>query len=275
MILAQTVGRTASALHHYVSDGDRDRMTPPLDEIAATHMRQESDRNLRIAWFRGFRALAESEKSRAILKTWLDETVAASASGRKRPVTNNRGRSPAPGESALIPGITLRPLDRWNMVTTLIALNDPDADKILAREKELDHTTDGQKYAYMAEAARPDAATKKKYFDDYTKNAERPEDWVQTSLGAFNYWNQPELTQPYLGPALQALPQVKLERKIFFLVAWLDAFIGGQQSAKSDEIVHNYLDTAQIEPDTRLKILQAVDELDRTVRIRKKFGGTR
>jgi aminopeptidase N len=175
--------------------------------------------------------------------------------------------------SELIPGIVLRPLDRWNMVTTLVALNDPDADKFLAREKERDHSTDGQKYAYMAEAARPDAATKKKYFDDYTKNVERPEDWVQTSLGVFNYWNQSILTQPYIESALQVLPQIKRERKIFFLVAWLDAFIGGQQSASSDQIVHHYLDTAQIEPDTRLKILQAVDELDRTVKIREKYGG--
>ena len=69
------------------------------------------------------------------------------------------------------------------MVTTLLALDDPEADEILGREKERDHTTDGQKYAYMAEAARPDAATKKKYFDDYTKNFERPEDWSDLAGG--------------------------------------------------------------------------------------------
>jgi aminopeptidase N len=250
MILAQTIGHSASALHGYVSDADRRRLTPPLNQIAATHMQEESDRNLRIVWFRGFRALTEGMESRAKLKALLEETG-----------------------SELIPGIVLRPLDRWNMVTTLVALDDPDAEKVLAREKERDPTTDGQKYAYMAEAARPDAATKKKYFDDYTTNPERPEDWVQTSLGAFNYWSQSTLTQPYIEAALEALPQIKRERKIFFLVAWLDAFIGGQQSAESDRIVHHYLDTAQIEPDTRLKILQAVDELDRTVKIREKFAG--
>jgi aminopeptidase N len=114
---------------------------------------------------------------------------------------------------------------------------------------------------------------KKKYFDDYTKNAERPEDWVETSLGAFNYSNQSAITQSYLEPALQALPQVKRERKIFFLVTWLNAFIGGQQSDKADEIVHHYLGTAQMEPDIRLKILQVVDELDRTVKIRKQYAG--
>jgi hypothetical protein len=64
------------------------------------------------------RALTESGESRTRLKQLLDGT-------------------------AVIPGITLRPLDRWNMVTTLVALNDPDAEKALAREKEIDHSTDG------------------------------------------------------------------------------------------------------------------------------------
>ena len=45
------------------------------------------------------------------------------------------------------------------MVTTLVALNDHEADKYLAKEKERDHSGDGLKYAYMAEAARPTSAS--------------------------------------------------------------------------------------------------------------------
>jgi aminopeptidase N len=247
-LLAGIAGRSAGALHRYVSESDRKRLNPPLDELAAVQMQQATEQGLRIMWFRGLRALSESEASRTHLKQLLDGSLA-------------------------VPGITLRPLDRWNLVTTLVALNDPDADKVLAREKERDHSGDGLKYAYVAEAARPDAANKKKYFDDYSNNRERPEDWVESSLGAFNYWNHSALTQAYLEPALAALPQVKVQRKIFFLVSWLNSFIGGQHSKMSADIVHHYLDTAQIEPDTRLKILQAVDELDKTVKIRAKFAG--
>ena len=79
------------------------------------------------------------------------------------------------------------------------------------------------------------------------------------------------LTEPYLKPALEALPQIKLNRKIFFLVDWLDAFLGGQQSAAAQAQVHEYLKTATIDTDLRLKILQVVDELDRTVAIRQRF----
>jgi aminopeptidase N len=246
-LLAGIVGRSAGALHRYVSESDRKRLSPPLDELAAAQMQQATDQGLRIIWFRGLRALTESEASRTRLKQLLDGSLT-------------------------VPGITLRPLDRWNLVTTLVALNDPDADRVFAKEKERDHSGDGLKYAYVAEAARPDAANKKRYFDDYMKNRDRPEDWVESSLGAFNYWHQSELTFRYLLASLEALPQVKRERKIFFLVTWLNAFIGGQQSWTAAGIVHTYLDNRQIEPDTRLKILQVVDELDKTVKIRTKFA---
>ena len=72
---------------------------------------------------------------------------------------------------------------------------------------------------------------------------------------------------------MQALPQIKRERKIFFLVDWLTAFIDGQDSPAAQAEVYSFLKSAQIDTDLRLKILQAVDDLDRTVAIRKKFPG--
>lgn len=259
-LLASILGHIATAQHKYVSEFDRQRFGVTLEGLAAIRTQRAETPDVQIIWFRGMRALTESDTSRNRLKQLLVGRVPADASLAVKT------------EWFEVPGLKLRPLDRWNLVTTLVALNDPDADKVLAKEKERDHTGDGLKYAYLAEAARPDAANKKKYFDDYMNNRERPEDWVESSLGAFNYWNQSSLTQPYLEPALAALPQVKVQRKIFFLVSWLNAFIGGQQSKASADIVHHYLDTVQIEPDTRLKILQAVDELDKTVKIRAKFA---
>lgn len=240
------LGRTTTALHRYVSTQTRLQLVPALEGMAANAMQQSPNPGLRIVWFRALRGVAETSEGRARLKELLD--------GKLK-----------------VPGVELRPLDRWNLITALIAHQDPDADSILAAEAQHDRTGDGLKYAYVAEAARPDAATKKKYFDDYLHNPERPEDWVEASLGAFNYWSQSELTAAYLKPALDALPQIKRERKIFFLVAWLNAFLDGQQSAASSALVHSFLATSKPEADLRLKILQSLDELDRTVRIRQKF----
>jgi aminopeptidase N len=74
-----------------------------------------------------------------------------------------------------------------------------------------------------------------------------------------------------LKPALEALPQVKRERKIFFVLAWLGAFIGGQQSAAADTEVHEWLKASNIDADLRLKVLEVVDELDRAVRIGRRY----
>ena len=246
--LAQnTIGHMATALHRYVSPALRTQLAARAETLASAQMLHEPDQDMRIVWFRGLRAVAQTPQGRDRLKELL--------SGQLE-----------------VPGVELRQLDRWNMVTTLVALNDAQADAVLAAEEKRDASGDGRKYAYVAQAARAAGATKKKYFNDYLHDASLPEDWVEQSLGAFNYWNQSDLTLPYLRPALNALPQMKRERKIFFVLGWLNAFIGGQQSAQAQTEVRSFLKTAGLDKDLKLKTLEVEDELDRTVKIRAKYA---
>ena len=245
--LAQNlIGHVATALHRYINAGVRAEIVPRAEELASNQMLGSPSQDLRIIWFRGLRAIAESPQGRAQLKDLLNGKLA-------------------------VPGVELRPLDRWTIVTALIALHDSDAETIFAAEQKRDTSGDGQKYAYMAQAARPESASKQHYFDDYLHESSRPEDWIEQSLGPFNYWNQSELTLPYLKPALEALPQIKRERKIFFALGWLNAFIGGQQSASAQAQVREFLRTAALDKDLQLKILEVSDELDRTVKIRQRY----
>ena len=246
--LAQSlIGRTTTALHRYTNPEARRQFVPKAEALASDLMLHSPEQDLRIIWFRALRGMAETEQGRAQLKDLLSGKLT-------------------------VPGVTLRLLDRWTLVEALIALNDPDAETIYTAEKKRDNSGDGQKYAYMAEAARPQNATKQEYFKDYLHNPSRPEDWVEQSLGAFNYWSQPELTYPYLKPALDALPQMKRERKIFFVLAWLHSFLGGQTSPEGLDDVRTFLRENKLDKDLELKVLEAVDELERTVRIRKKYG---
>ncbi len=239
-------GRSAVALHDYVSSGVRHDLDGPFEQMAIHGMLTSPEQGLRIMWFRNLRNLVNDAEGLQELRALLDG-------------------------QATIPGVSLRPLDRWSMVAALIAHSDPAAKAAFEAEKQRDHTGEGLKYAYVVSAAQPDSATKRFYFHDYTANPARPEDWVEQSLGAFNYWNESELTEPYLRPALEALPQMKQQRKIFFVLAWLNAFIGGQNSEASDKVVHEWLASAPIDHDLQLKVLQVVDDLDRTVKIRRQY----
>src|SRR5262249_52668162 len=170
----------------------------------------------------------------------------------------------------MLAGVEIKPLDRWQIITRLLAQSDAEAQNLLEAERKRDTSDFGRKQAYLAEAARADSATKHRYFDDYVRNRAVPEDWIDGSLGSFNSWNQAALTLPYLKPALEALPQVKRERKIFFVLAWLNAFIGGQQSREALDQVREFLGWNKRDRDLELKVLEVVDELERTVRIRTK-----
>ena len=240
------IGHVATALHRYVNSSVRAEIVPRAEALASHQMLHSPSQDLRIIWFRALRTVAESPQGRAQLKDLLSGKLA-------------------------VPGVELRPLDRWTIVTTLIALQDSEAEALFAAEQKRDTTGDGHKYAYTAWAARPESASKQHYFDDYLRGSSRPEDWIEQSLGPFNYWNQSELTMPYLKPALEALPRIKRERKIFFALGWLNAFLGGQQSAAAQEQVHEFLRTAAIDKDLQLKILEVSDELDRTVKIRQRY----
>jgi aminopeptidase N len=173
-------------------------------------------------------------------------------------------------DSATIFGLPLRAPTRWSIVTRLVSLDAASASARLVAETRRDSTSEGRRRAFVAGAARPNSATKAaywhRYFDDRTLN----EDWVTASLGAFNDSDQEVLTRRYLVPALDTLPWIQRNRRIFFLGSWLSAFMSGQQSAASLGLVEGFLRAHPgMQKDLREKILQSEDELERTVRIRR------
>ena len=254
--LARIQGAHAvTALHRYFTGESRLPLVARMEQIAYDRMLHAPTVGLRIVSFRTLSAVAETAAGRAILKQLLAGTVT-------------------------VPGVTLRQLDRWNLVAALIARGDPGANALFAVESRRDHTGDAKKFAFAARAASPVAKVKQEYFAAYTQPPgsarAKPEDWLSQSLGPFNSWNQTELTEPYLHAALDQLPEIKRDRKIFYLGVWLGAFVRGQVSSQAEEVVKQWLAKPGTDPDLRRKVLENSDELERTVRIRQKFpkGGT-
>jgi len=243
-------GHTTTALHFYITGPTRTPLVSKFEIITTTRMQQSDAPGMRINSFRALTGIAETPTGRLTLKQLLSGTLK-------------------------VPGVELRQLDRWNLIGRLVALNDPDAATIFAVEQQHDKSGDGKKYAWSVQAGAPSTAAKEKYFAQYllppTDPAAKPEDWITQSLRPFNNWNQSALTEPYLRRALDQLPEIKRNRKIFFLGAWLGAFIGGQQSPAALATVREWLAQPNIDPDLRLKVLESADELERTVRIRQRF----
>lgn len=239
--------RVVTAVHAYLGSSSRQAVLAQAESVIADRMLHAPTLNLRIVHFRTFTNIAETPQALAQLKALLDGSLT-------------------------IQGMPLKPLDRWNLIGHLTAMNDPDAARLFAAEKAKDHSGEGQKYAFPFAAGAPDPATKARYLTDYLSTTNGiQEDWLTQSLRPFNSWNQTTFTEPYLTRALDAFPDIKRTRKIFFLGAWLSAFLDGQHNPEAQAAVHAWLAAHTLDPDLRLKVLEVSDALDRTVLIRTRF----
>jgi aminopeptidase N len=242
------LNRVTTAFNRYLSGAQMREIAPRLERVLAERMQHADTQGLRITYFRAFQSNAMTNEARATLKEIL------------------RGR-------LQIPGMTLRPRDRFDIITVLLARNDTDAPALLAAQSAADQSDDGRRYAYGAGAARSEATTKKLYFDAYLNDKQLAESWIEASFNPFNSIHQSELTLPFLERALQELPILKRTRKIFFVNGWLAAFVVGQCNERALNIVRSFLEREQqLDRDLRLKIMEVTDNLERCVRIKQKYA---
>jgi aminopeptidase N len=237
------LGRLRTTYTSYLSETQRTPLAARLEDMLIGQIVGSPSTDLRIASFRALVAVSTTNKAINVFKDLLAGNMS-------------------------IAGVPLKQRDRWNLIAALIALDDPAGPESLVNERKRDQTEDGRKYVWVAGAGLPESESKKRYFADYLAPGGVPEDWVTASLPFFNSWNQTALTLEFVKPALEALPQIKRERKIFFVLNWLDGFVENQDSPEALKAVDDFLAGNSADPDLRLKVLEARDELARTVRIR-------
>ncbi|MFQ5748205.1 MAG: M1 family aminopeptidase [Planctomycetota bacterium] len=167
-----------------------------------------------------------------------------------------------------IPGLKLGPQDRFLAVAALFAAGAPDAASLL---EALERTGgDVGRYAFQARAAQADPAAKARVFTSFLDPGGPPEQWVQESLSFFHWPGQEALTLPFLAPALEKVEWLKRRRKIFFMPAWIEAFVNGHGSREALGTVEGFLARhPDLDPDIRRKMLQSLDELRRAVRLKE------
>ncbi|HUQ45123.1 MAG TPA: M1 family aminopeptidase [Gemmatimonadaceae bacterium] len=239
------VGRAARALDAYLCDADKASLRVEAEQVFAANA-------------------ADTTRSYSVRKAQLDALIELARSPAELAHVD------AALDSSTIFGLPLRAPTRWAIVTRLVSLDAASSASRLASETRRDSTSEGRRRAFVAGAARPDSATKAAYWHRYFNDPSLNEEWVTGSLGAFNDADQDAITRRYLVPALDTLPWIQRNRRIFFLGSWIGAFMSGQRSAQSLELVEGLLRARPAMPrDLRAKVLQSEDELERTVRIRR------
>ena len=241
------LGRLSRAVSAYLSPEERERIRPDLERVLLAGANDSSrSYGVRKNHLDAFISLAHSPSALATVDALLDSSTAA--------------------------GAPLRPPTRWAIVTTLVARSAPTSDARLAAESRRDSTTEGRRRTFVAGAARPDSATKAQYWARYFGDKNLNEDWVTASLRAFHDPEQDAYTKQYLVAALDSLPWIQQNRRIFFLGNWVSSTLDGQRSAQALDAVDEMLRRRSgMARDLREKILQSRDELDRTVAIRHAF----
>jgi len=248
-IASLILDRGATALTRYASTADAERMRPAWERMLAERaadarlgygMRKESLDMLA--------ATARTPEARGILREYLAGTRQFDGAAVKQPT-------------------------RWSIVQRLLALGEPDARALYQAEMRRDSTPEAGRRAFVAAVAAPDTAVKAAYFRRYLDDPTLNEEWVTASLGAFNDADQARLTLPFLRPSLERLEWIRDNRRIFFLPSWINAFIRAQSSPQALATVDRLLaDNPAMPMDVRRKVLQARDELERTVAIRRAAG---
>ncbi len=238
------LGRLSRAVSAYVSPSERLSLLPQVESVLLA-------------------GANDSGRAYGIRKNHLDAYIALARTPAALRVID------ALLDSASAAGAPLRPPTRWALVTTLVARGAPSAEERLAQEARRDSSTEGHRRAFAAGAAHADSAIKARYWERYFADRELNEDWVTASLRAFHDPEQEQLTRRYLVPALDSLPWIQKNRRIFFLGSWVSATMDGQRSASALADIDRMLARRpQLAPDLRQKILQSRDELERIVAIR-------
>jgi aminopeptidase N len=296
----QTIlGRVSTAMTYYIPAADRSE--PPaseggavapsagnsandlnarLENLLIDKMRSAPTLGQRVTFYRAFLNIATTENARKVLKDMLrngggnlsgSEGVPSSVVTPQQ-TTAQRDTLPTGRVSASVASIPLKTKDRFDIVTKLAILGDPDAPELLAGLEKSETSDDAKRYAYAARAAFPTKENREKFWNDFVNNKDISESWIEAAMGPFNSPRHSELSLPYLPRALAELPNLKRSRKIFFVNGWLAAFIGGQKSQEALDIVNKFLvDNPGLDRDLRLKVLENVDVVERAVKIRRRF----
>jgi aminopeptidase N len=246
-LLDTVLRRLAVVVRRWMPPLAQARHTPAIERLFEAGMARASLPSRLRSWRRAWFVLVRSPSGLQRLRALLDQ-----------------------GKGAGVLALDAR--ERIDATAALIARGAQDRDRLIERLVAGLPEAAATNAATCMHAAIPTRAAKRGVLDQWLRDPEVPEGWIDRSLDWMNDSAHAALTLPLLGRALQALDRLARVRKIFFLDRWIMSFVGGQHTPEALARVDCIIAERRLAPELGLKLLEARDGLVRTIRIRQRFG---
>ena len=243
--VSRVLGYLTTAYWRYLTPAQRAALAPDIEVLLWRGTTAAGSRSLAAAWFGAYRNVALSAEAVAHLeRIWREEEE--------------------------VPGLPLAERDFTALAQGLAVRGVPGGAEILAAQRDrIDNPDRRTAFEFVMPALSTEQSRRDAFFDSLADSGNRArETWVLTALGFLHYPLRARESEAYIRPSLDLLEEIQRTGDIFFPLRWLDATLGGHQTASAAAIVEQYLaERPDLAPRLRAKVLQAADGLLRAVRI--------
>jgi aminopeptidase N len=233
------------AYWRYSSPAARTRLAPRVELALRQGLDGASSPTLKSVWFSALRDTAQTGATLAWLtRVWTEEEK--------------------------VPGLTLAETDFIRLAEELAVRDVANASAILDRQYERTKNPDRKaQFAFVRPAISKDARERETWFAALADVANRRhEPWVLEGLRYLHHPLRAAASEKYIEPSLILLREIQRTGDIFFPKRWMDATLGGHQSAAAAATVRAFVDHLPPEYPERLRrvILSSADDLFRATR---------
>ncbi|HTM26139.1 MAG TPA: M1 family aminopeptidase [Vicinamibacterales bacterium] len=242
LTVARVLSYVRDAYWRYSAPDVRARLAPAIEPVLRTGLASARTSTLKSVWFSALRDMAQTPATLEWLtRVWRQQEA--------------------------VPGLTLSETDYIRLAEELAVRDAGGASAILdqqyARTKNPDRKA---QFAFVRPALSANEADRDAWFAALADVANRRhEPWVLEGLRYLHHPLRAGSSVKYIEPSLLLLREIQRTGDIFFPKRWMDATLGGHQSAAAAAIVRTFVD--RLPPDyplpLRRVILSAADDLFR------------
>ncbi len=170
------------------------------------------------------------------------------------------------------PGLPLQEQQYIKLAEALALRDVEDAREILdAQQQRISNPDRLARFQFVRPALSADAELREALFRTFSDvTVRRRESWVLNAMAAIHHPIRNEESLFLLRDSLNMTEEIQRTGDIFFPLNWLNATVSGYASSEAAGIVEAYLEeNPEMPPRLRGKVLQAVDDLNRVVELKR------